>query len=649
MPPFFYRLRAACRFSIPVMGALLAAPAAFAANGPIAALSEMTIEQLMNIEITSVSRHAERLADAPASVFVISGEDIRRSGVTSVPDALRLAPNLQVTQTKASGYTVTARGFASSSANKLLVLIDGRSVYSPLFSGVFWDVQDVMLEDIERIEIISGPGGTLWGTNAVNGVINIITRSSMDTGGTLLVAGGGNRESGAALRSGGALGEHGSYRVYGKYFDRDHTNTANGTLVDDAWHKGQIGFRTDWQLAQDSLMVQGNAYRGAEGQPLPGVISISNIHLALGAIPISGANLTGRWSHQIDGGASLVLETYYDHTERDVPPTFGEKLDIVDLQFQHTLAPMGIHTLSWGAGYRHSYDRLTNSPYFAFLPANLHQTWSSAFAQDDMVLRQDVRLTLGARIERNDYTGNEFLPNARLAWKVSVDHLVWAAASRTVRSPSRFDRDPVVPGTPPFLLAGGPNVRSELANVYEIGYRGQPASNLSYSITAFHAGYDHLRTQEIAPSRTFFIFANQMEGRTSGVEMWGSWQATSAWQISGGVTGLRERLQLKPGSNDVTAVDGAGRDPAQSWIVRSAFDLPRGLEFNLTVRRVGALTNPAVPAYTAVDARLGWKPLPRLELSIAGQNLNGSHGEFTSVATRAELGRSFFFKVLWSM
>ncbi len=617
-----------------------------AAPSPMDSLNDLTIEQLSNIEITSVSKRAERLADAPASVFIITGEDIRRSGVTSLPDALRLAPNLQVAQTKSSGYSITARGFNSSSANKLLVLIDGRSVYTPLFSGVFWDVQNVVLEDVERIEVISGPGGTLWGTNAVNGVINVITRSAKDTQGVMVAAGGGNRETGAAARYGGKLGDHGSFRVYGKYFDRDHTAKENGGAVDDGWYMGQTGFRADWAHADDQIMLQGNAYRGAEAQPLPGVISISTVKLAFSEIPLSGANLTSSWTHRLEGGASLTLQAYYDRTERTVPPTFAEKLDIADVQFQHSLQPLGAHALVWGAGHRYSRDRLDNSQAFAFLPARLNQKWSSLFGQDEISLHQDVRLTIGARIERNDYTGNEFLPSARLAWKFAPDHLLWTAASRAVRSPSRFDHDPYVPAKPPFLLAGGPDVRSELANVFEIGYRGQPVKDFSYSVTAFYAAYDHLRTQEIAPSRTFFLFSSLMEGKENGVEMWGAYQATSIWRLSGGLMGLRERLRLKDGSNDATAVSGAGRDPAQTWMLRSTLDLPRQSEFDVMVRRVSALSAPAVPSYTAVDARIGWKPRPDLELSLTGQNLFGGHAEFSSVSTRSELKRSVFFKIL---
>jgi iron complex outermembrane receptor protein len=609
-------------------------------------LANLTLEELTNLQITSVSKKPESLSDAAASIFVITNDDIHRAGVTSLPEALRLAPNLQVVQDSASGYAISARGFNSSSTNKLLVLIDGRSVYTPLFSGVFWDVQDVMLEDIERIEVISGPGSTLWGTNAVNGVINIITRSAQDTQGGLFAAGSGNRENDTALRYGGAFGEYGHYRIYGKYFDIKHTNTENGAPKDDAWHKTQIGFRTDWQHAADQVSVQGNAYQGSEAQPLPGTIVISGQNFPLGIIPVSGVNLTGRWGHMLDNGSNLTVQAYYDHTERTVPPTFAEKLDIVDLQIQHSLQPMGRHAVILGGGYRYGIDNVSNSQYVAFLPANLNQRWANLFAQDEISLRPNLKLTLGTRIERNDYTGNEFLPNARLAWKPMPDHLLWTAFSRAVRAPSRLDHDTFVPGSPPFLLNGGAAVRSEIAKVFEAGYRGQLTSTLSYSVTASHTKYDYLRTQEIDPSQTFLVFANEMEGTSNGIEMWATYQASPDWRLSGGVTALRERLRLKPGSNDVNAVGSSGQDPAYSWLLRSSLDLNAKSNLDVIMRHVAALSNPTVPAYTTLDIHYGWRPRPNLEFTITGQNLIGGHAEFGSAATRTEIGRSVFINVI---
>jgi iron complex outermembrane receptor protein len=439
-------------------------------------------------------------------------------------------------------------------------------------------------------------------------------------------------------------------------FERDRTVTASGTQRDDAWHKGQVGFRTDWSRGGDSLSVHGNAYSGSEGQPLPGTIVVTGIALPLGEISLSGLNLTARWARDFADGSKLAVQGYFDRTERTVPPPFSQSLDVVDVQVQHSLRPVGMHALVWGAEYRHGRDRISNStflafapprPFFGFLPASVNQSWSSVFAQDEMTLRNDLRLTLGARLERNDYTGTEFLPSARIAWKVAPDHLLWAAASRTVRAPSRFDRDVFIPAIPPFLLAGGPNVRSEVADVFEAGYRGQPSARTSYSVTAFHSRYDHLRTQELAPSRTFFVFGSEMEGKTSGVEMWGSFQATQDWRLSGGLRTLREKLRLKPGSTDTTSVLAQeGADPSNGWLLRSSLNLPFRSELDITLRHVSGLSNPAVPGYTAVDLRFGWNATRATELSLTGYNLlDSGHAEWGDIATRSELGRTLFLKV----
>lgn len=612
-------------------------------------LVHLGLEDLMNIEVTSVSKRPERLSDAAASIFVITAEEIRRSGATSIPEALRLAPNLQVAQTNGPGYAISSRGFNNSSANKLLVLIDGRSVYTPLFSGVFWDMQDVMLEDVERIEVISGPGGTLWGVNAVNGVINIITRPATSTQGGLASVIGGNRGAEAAVRYGAALGGDDAHvRGYAKYLTRNHTSTETGTVKNDAFHKAQAGFRADWSRPSGDLTLLGNAYRGSEGQPLPGSISITGVNLPLDTISLSGVNLLANWTRAFADGSRLTLQAYYDRTKRIVPPTFAETLDLADVQFQHSLRAMGRHAVTWGAEYRRSNDRLTNSIYFAFLPAKVHQQWASVFAQDEIALRKDLRLTVGTRLERNDYTGGEVLPNARLAWKPNPAHLLWTAASRAVRAPSRLDRDTFVPGNPPFLLDGGAAVRSETATVYEIGYRGQPWASTSFSLTAFHAAYDHLRTQEIAPSGKSIFFGSGMEGTTRGVETWVTQQASRAWRLSAGFTALSEDLRLRRGSNDVSGPSAQeGRDPARSWRLRSSLDLPRQVELDVTARHVAALARPAVPSYTAADVRVGWRPRREWELSLTGQNLIGNgHGEFTSVVTRTDVRRAVFLEIV---
>jgi iron complex outermembrane receptor protein len=608
-------------------------------------LARLGLQDLMEIEVTSVSRRVESLSDAAASIFVITGEQIRRSGVTTLPDALRLAPNLQVAQTSASGYSISARGFNNSAANKLLVLIDGRSVYTPLFSGVFWDAQDVMLEDVERIEVISGPGGTLWGVNAVNGIINIITRSAAATRGDLLAGGTGNRDSGVAVRHGAGFAGTGHYRVHTKYFHRNHSETKDGTRKEDAQHRTMAGFRADWDRSYGQFTVMGAAYKGQSGQPLPGTIAVAGQTLKLGTIDISGLSLQGTWKRALSKRSDVTVQTYYDRTERTVPPTFAETLDLFDVQVLYSMRTER-QTISGGGEYRFGRDDVTNSAYVAFLPAQRNQKWASVFVQDQLALTDRLRLTLGARLERNDYTGSELLPNARLAWSVAAGQLLWAAASHTVRAPSRLDRDTFVPGTPPFLLTGGPAVRSETANVYELGYRGQFRDAVTVSVTAYHAHYDHLRTQEIAPSRQSVFFANGMNGKTSGIELWGAIQASSRWRLSGGFSGLREDLRLEPWSNDLGAPAAQeGKDPARTWTLQSLFDLPNAMELDVMARRVSALSSPAVPSYLGVDVRFGWRPRRGLELSVTGQNLFEKHAEFSPVATRTEFGRGVFVSV----
>ena len=612
---------------------LAAVPAHSAASGRD--LVDMSLEELSNIEVTSVSRRLERLADAPASIYVITREDIRRSGATSLPEALRLAPNLQVARVNSSAYAISARGFNNSIGNKLLVLIDGRTVYTPLFSGVFWDAQDVFLEDIEQIEVISGPGGTLWGTNAVNGVISVTTRPARDTPGALATVGAGNAKRGAAARYGTALGANGHLRFYGKFFDRDHTVRADGSPVSDAWDKGQAGFRADWDGGARSFTLQGDAYHADLEQAMSGKTRLS------------GVNVLGRWNERLTNGSNLRLQAYYDRTERDQPGVFHEEIDIADLEVQHALSALGAHTFVWGAGYRYANDRVQNSPGLAFLPAERNLSWWNVFAQDEIALSRSLALTLGARLENNDYTGTEVLPSARLAWRVTPQRLVWGAVSRAVRSPSRLDREFFIPGTPPFLLNGGPDFKSEISNVAEIGYRAQASKAFSYSITGFHHTHDRLRSLEPTPSGAF-VLDNKIEGSTYGVEGWAQYRLTERWRLSAGAVILKQQLRLKPESRDAGGLAALANDPSHQWMIRSTFDPAPRQELDVALRHVGALPDPSVPAYTAVDARWGWHAQRNLEISLTLNNLfDARHPEFGAPLTRSEFERSVFLKLLW--
>jgi iron complex outermembrane receptor protein len=506
-----------------------------------------------------------------------------------------------------------------------------------------------MLEDVERIEVISGPGGTLWGVNAVNGVINIITRHAADTEGDLLVLRGDTGDTGgaqAAFRHGGGT-EGRSWRVYGKVFGLGRSQLDTGARIDDAWDQGQVGLRADWERGGDRYSVNGNAWRGRQGQPAPGAIAAPGASAGIADIATRGANLSGRWERALDQGGSVSTQVTVDHRYREVPPTFTDSVTIAGIQVQHSLPTLGAHSIVWGGEVRYSWDEVTNSPYVAFLPASDKQAWASLFAQDEIALAESLRLTAGARYERNPYTGAEFLPTLRLSWRVSPAHSLWSGYSRTVRAPSRLDVDAFVPGAPPFILAGGPRVRSEVARVFELGYRGQVGQGMSYSVTLFRNLYDHLRTQDFSRDGSMIEFGNGMEGRAHGIEAWGSYQMSDAWRLSAGLTALHEVFTLKPGSSDVGSVATTGADPACTAQLRSnyAFDGTRELE--VAVRHVGATGRPAVDGYTALDLRFGWRFTPGMELSVIGANLNGGHREYGAALFGSEVGRSVGVKLVW--
>ena len=597
----------------------------------VADLADLSIEELGNIQITSVSKHSERLSDAPAAIFVITGDDIHRSGATRLAEALRLAPNLEVARVSASSYAVSARGFNNTIANKLLVLIDGRTVYTPLFSGVFWDAQDVMLEDVERIEVISGPGATLWGANAVNGVINVITRHASDTQGAFAYGQAGSLDRGAGARYGGTMGGAGAYRVYGRFFDVFNTSRTNGATASDGWGKGQVGFRTDWGTATNAFTLQGDAYRGSLDQAIGDDSSIS------------GNNLLGRWNRDLAGWGQLQVQSYLEHTERDIPGTFAERLNIFDVEFQHGLRAIGAHRLTWGGGYRYGDDRVSNSAFLAFLPADRGMRWANVFAQDEIALEENLRLTLGAKFESNYYTGTESLPSARLAWKPQPQSLVWGAVSRALRAPSRIDRDFFVTAGP-TQLAGGPDFASEVVKVIELGYRDQPSPQATYSVSLFHNIYDKLRSVEPV-SPTTSVLGNKMEGTADGLEAWGNYQPARNWRLSAGVFFLRQHLRPKPDSGDPN-VSAAGNDPAHQWLLRSSFDLPYSTELDIRIRRVGALPNPSVPAYTAADIRIAWRLQRELELSVVF--IDSGHVEFGNPAAASEMSSGAYVKLKWN-
>ena len=610
-------------------------------------LADLSIEELANIQVTSVSKRPERLQNAAASVFLITADDIRRSGADTLPEVLRLAPNLYVARNSSYGYSISARGMNTSGnsvSNKLLVLIDGRSVYSPLFAGVFWDAQDIVLGDIERIEVISGPGGVLWGLNAVNAVINLTTRSARATGGTSATLRAATDGAGATLRHGEAEGPV-AWRAFAQVSGHKDSELASGAPVNDSYRRWLAGFRADWEGGRDRVSVLGNLLRARLDQPEPGALTVSGFDPELGRVRSDGANLSVRWNRELEGGGGIGVQAYFDHTLRDVKPLYGERLYTTDLQFQHTLPDSGAHSIVWGASYRHSRDRITNGDVVAFLPERTTQQWGSLFMQDEIALHENWRLTLGNRFEYNEYTGVEWLPSVRLAWRLSPRHAFWSGLSRTVRAPSRLDVDTYIPARPPHILRGGPQVRGEVSKVFELGYRGQPAPSLSYSVTLFHHDYDDLRTQEVDPSGTFLTFASLMEGRSTGIEAWGNWQAARDWRLSAGWTAMHQNLRLKPGSNDINGPKMAERDPRNTWQLRSSYAFDDRRELDLMLRHVGATSD--VPSYTAFEARVGWRLGPGLEVSLFGENLDGGHPEYGSVLYRAEVERRVGVKAVW--
>jgi iron complex outermembrane receptor protein len=610
--------------------------------GDIDKLKKVPFEELLNLEITTVSRQPERLVDAASAVQVITAEEIRRSGASSLPEALRLASNLQVAQVNSSSWAISARGFNATTANKLLVLIDGRSVYTPLFSGVFWDVQNIILEDIDRIEVISGPGATLWGANAVNGVINVITKSARDTQGALLSSGGGSFLRGFGnARYGNKIGQDIHFRLYGMGFDRDNTVLRSGRETSSNWFMGQGGFRAEWLPSYGARATfQGNFYGGEIAQAGPGDVAVE------------GQNLIGRWTHPLATDSDVSLQVYWDRTRRRIPNSITDVLNTVDLDLQHRVPLNERNKLVWGAGYRFMRDEVDNAQAIAFLPASRDLQLFSAFVQDEIALvKNQLFLTIGSKFEHNEYTGFEFQPSVRLAWMPATDQTLWAAVSRAVRSPSRIDTELFVPSTPPFVLqGGGDRFDSEKVIAYELGYRAEITQRLGISISTFFNDYDDIRSVEpIAGSPGQFIILNRLGATTYGVELSTVWQPLEWWRLRGGYTYFRKEIHLG-NSGDINRGRGEGNDPHHQFSIQSMINLTANLEFDSVLRYVDNLNQrgPLVPSYLSLDLRLGWQPTPNWEFAIIGQNLlDKRHAEFGAPATRQEIPRSIYGKVTW--
>jgi iron complex outermembrane recepter protein len=647
--------------ALSLAAAQAAAMAADSGASTIGELKQLNVEDLMNVQVTSVTRHPEKLIQAASAIQVITQEDIRRSGATSIPEALRLADNLQVAQKNSHDWAISARGFNTALANKLLVMIDGRTVYTPLYSGVFWDAQDYVLADIDRIEVISGPGGALWGANAVNGVINIITKSAKDTQGLYAQAGGGSRpQDFTDVRYGGAVNPDTQFRIYGKYFDRGSEVLANGGSTSDSWRQGRGGFRVDSQAsAQDKLTLQGDFYAGHEDEQTGGTSDTS------------GANVLGRWSRSISEHSDFSLQSYIDrtHITDPVAPLFLNGLEFAgagllhddlttfDVDFQHRILLGSLNTIVWGFGFRYSHDVVDNAPALAFLPPTLDRDLYSLFAQDEIALLSNLSLTLGTKIERNNYTGFEFEPDVRLSWILNSQQALWTAISRAVRTPSRIDQN-LSEAAPPHLviLSGGSDFTSESVVAYELGYRAQITSRISTSVSGFFNHYNDIRSTTFTPTTIIpLFFANGLEGDTYGLEFSSNYQVSEVWSLHAGYTLLKEHLHVKPGQTDLNGALNETADPQHQFSLRSSLNFLRHAELDGALRWVDTLhTNSGpvpgtVPSYFELDTHLAWHASDRLEVSLVGQNLlHNRHPEYGFPdPTRPEIERSVYGKLTW--
>ena len=638
-------------------------------------LTSQSIEDLMNIQVTSVSKTEETLSRTPSAVFVISQEDIRRSGALNIPDLLRMVPGMDVSQINGNTWAISVRGFNARFSNELLVLVDGRPVYTQTFGGVFWDVLDLPLEDIERIEVIRGPGGSIWGGNAVNGVINIITKKSSDTHGGLVVAGGGNIEQGfGTAQYGGKVGKPTDYRVFMKYLNQDHFPGSGGEDGGDGWHMLLGGFRADSALSsKDTLMFQGNIYTAREGTPstyLPSVTAPELLDNEL-LVNLSGGFIQGAWGHTFSPHSNTALQVSYDRYERD--DTLDEGRGTLDLDFQHHFSGWARQNIVWGVTYSysasHSYGSLTAS----LDPADLSTHLFSSFLQDEIEIAPNrVFLTIGTKLEHSYYTGFNFMPSARLAWTPSPHHTLWGAISKADRTPSALDTSIRAnfgahpgPGGVPVLvtLTGNPDFQNEQLIAYEMGYRTTIVKQLSVDFTAYYNDYTKQSTAE--PSAIFMvntpapphfvmplIYGNLMHGETHGVEIAVNWQATHRWSLSPGYAFEEIHMHLNPKSQDTMSLPAAeGSSPDHSAQLRSHLVLWSGFAWDTSAYFVGRLTYPSEPSYTRLDTQLSWHFRERASVSFVGQNLSKDlHEEFadlTQSARSTQVKRSVYAKLSW--
>ena len=632
------------------LAATVSALAAFTAGaGELERLKGMSLDELAAVEVTTASRVARPMEETPAAVFVITRDDIRRSGADNVPELLRMVPGLHVAQINNSTYVVASRGFSQRHVDKLLVMKDGRTLYTPLFAGVYWDVQDTVLQDIERIEVIRGPGAAIWGANAVNGVINIITRSARETEGNLAALRVGSGEDAeVVLRHGGAGPDGFSYRVFAKGFEHGEGVLPNGVDANDGWRDRRAGFRVDGTLAGgDALMLQGELYRDEAGRDLVGMSDLGRNR---------GANLMARWSRERSDGSGFNLQAYYDRTERK-NSSLCQIRDTYDLDFQHHF-PLGERQrLIWGAGYRVTDDENLTPPGSAVTlnPTTRSDELLSLFVQDEVELADErLWLTLGAKYEHNDYTGDEWMPNLRLLWKVSPGQILWGAVTHAVRSPSRMESDMRV-SAGPVTVMGNPAMRSETLTAYELGWRGRLSGDLTMDATLFHNDYDDLRSSELVAvvvPNIFYRNDNRIVAESNGLELSATWDVSPDWRLALGYSWFDIDAEAAPWTTDPFRLAETDYTPEHQLSLRSSHQWGPALAFNWALNVQGETPAAGLPGFERLDVNVGWRPTPELTLRVGVDNLlDRRHVEFVRATNEelvvGEVERRFFAQLEW--
>jgi iron complex outermembrane receptor protein len=606
-------------------------------------LTQLSLADLVNLEVSVVSRHTGSKAQAPAAVHALTADDLARAGVTSLADSLTLVPGLTVGRADSSGWAMGIRGFTGRLARAQLVLIDGRSVYNQLFAGTYWEVQDTVLDDVERVEVVRGPGGTLWGANAVNGIVSVVTKPASQTRGGLVSLGAGSEELFGNLRYGGGLGAKGTYRAYAKSFARDATWHPDGSEYDD-WHMTQGGFRTDFDLASDRrLTVQADLYGGRAGHRTR-ITTYSAPYLrdVDQDARLSGGNVLARWER-----GPMRLQGYFDRSDRQ-EAKFGEVRDTWDLDLQHHAGRLGRHDLVWGLSYRRTAGDSHGIETVSVVPPYRADDLYAAFLQDEVSLVEDkLQLIVGAKAEHNSYSGFEVQPSVRALWAPAPHHSVWAAFTRAVRTPSRVEHDIDITiatsaSNPVFFrLLGSPDFESETLHAYEVGYRSELGSRVSIDIAGFHNRYGKLLGVEsgspsVEPGRVVLSLftANSLEGTSSGFETSMIIRPTSRWLVQGDYSYLSLNLAPRPGSRSlITGTDDEGSSPRHQLHARLAVSLSAKLELSGGFRWIDDLPAQEVKAYSELDARVAWRPSRSVELAAVGRNLlHPHHAEFAGDA-----------------